>query len=172
MRKTSIGIIILCIVIGIILGVAGACGVYFLTVGEVAWQEYIETKLVPWIVTAVSAIFVIGCGVAPVIKNILAATSKFNSATSEINATIQNGKLATESIGAFETKIAEKVESVVALNAQKFQEQDERLKRIEKSFANMETITRIGFGNIPDLVRNGYAAEIANVGKEDDEEQV
>ena len=48
---------------------------------------------------------------------------------------------------------------------------DERISHIEQSTQNTERIARIGFGNMEELVKNGYAAEIEKVGKDEEQDK-
>ena len=68
MKKSKIAILF---ILGFILGVLVAAGVYFLTIGEVAWQEYVETKLIPSVVLALSAISALCVAALPIISKIL-----------------------------------------------------------------------------------------------------
>ena len=147
--------------LGFVLGALTAAGVYFLTEGEVAWQEYVETTLIPNAVLALSAIAALCIAVLPIISKIQTAVAKFNQATSDVKATAENGKKT-------DAKLAEQDEKIEAFS--------ERFDKMEKMFSdgiasvknsteNTEKILRIGFCNTEELVRKGYATEIAKVGK-------
>ena len=135
--------IFLAILIGFILGALAAVGVYFLTVGEVAWKEYVETKLIPNAVLALTAIGGLATASLPIIAKIQCAVDNFNKVTKDVNETAENGR---------------KTEG--ALN-----EQD---RRISEEFATKE-MCRIGFCNMGELVQSGYASEIAKVEADDEE---
>ena len=138
---------------GVVLGALIACGVYFLTVGDVAWQEYIEEKLAPNIVIVLSSIGTILLAATPVISKISSAVEKFKKATKDVNDTVENN-------GKNESRIARL---------------EERLGVIETTAKNTEKIVRLGFCNTSELVTKGYANEIAKVGGENegqDEEKV
>nr|DAL67680.1 MAG TPA: hypothetical protein [Caudoviricetes sp.] len=141
------------LLIGVVLGALIACGVYFLTVGDVAWQEYIEEKLAPNIVVALSSIGTILLAATPIISKVSSAVEKFKKATKDVNDTVENN-------GKNESRIARL---------------EERLGAIETSAKNTEKIVRLGFCNTNELVAKGYANEIAKVGGENegqDEEKV
>ena len=154
-------------IFGFALGVLVAAGVYFLTVGEVAWQEYVETKLIPNVVLALSAISALCVAALPIISKIQVSVAKFNQATSDVNATVENGKKTNE-------KLAEQDSKIEAFS--------ERFNKMEKLFVdnissvktaaeNSEKILRIGFCNTDELVRKGYAREIGKVGTDNEQDE-
>lgn len=130
------------LLIGLIVGALIACGIYFLTVGEVAWQEYIQEKLAPNVVIVLSSVGTILLAAMPVIGRVSAAVEKFKKATKDVNDTVENN-------GKNESRIA-------SLEA--------RLDSIETATTNTEKIVRIAFCNTNELVKKGYAKEIAKVG--------
>lgn len=134
---------------GLAVGGAIACGIYFLSVGEASWQEYIENKLVPNVVFALSGIGAICIAAIPVCKRIIDAAEKFKSATFDVNAAVTNDKKTKQELSDIEA----------------------RLIRIEQAAANTEKIVQIGFCNLDELVSKGYAAEIAKVGEEGDDHE-
>ena len=88
----------LLILLGVVLGVGGALGFYYLTVGELAWQAYVEEKLIPnsvFVLTSISSIVLLA---SPVLKKILLASDKFSKATEDINGTDKNGKQMLENV--------------------------------------------------------------------------
>lgn len=140
--------VILYILFGILLGVGGAVGFYFLTMGEIAWQEYLETKLIPNAVIVISAIGSLCVAAIPIISKVRTALDKFDKATSDIDATVQTGKHTDEALYAQNAKIAE-------LRAE--------IDHIKINTDETKEMIRIGLCNTRELVANGYAAEIAKV---------
>lgn len=161
---------ILLIVFGMLLGAGIAVGVYFLTVGEVAWKQYLEERLIPTATAAITSLLMLWGGAYPIIKKIITATNLFGKATENVNTAAQNSKQSSENLEEYKTELASQFNEVVGATNERWQEQDERLKRIERSVANTEKIARIGFGNTEELVTKGYAAEIAKVGDKDESE--
>ena len=102
MKKSKIVVLF---ILGFVLGALAAVGVYFLTVGEVAWQEYVETKLIPNVVLALSAISALCVAALPIISKIQVSVAKFNQATSDVNATVENGKKTDEKLAEQDQKI-------------------------------------------------------------------
>ncbi len=139
---------ILFILLGILLGVGGAVGFYLLTMGEIAWQEYLETKLIPNAVIVISAIGSLCVAAIPIINKVRAALDKFDKATNDINATVQTGKRTDDALYEQDAKIAE-------LKAE--------MDHIKFTTDETKEMLRIGLCNTRELVVNGYAAEIAKV---------
>lgn len=133
--------------VGIIIGALIACLVYFLTVGDVAWKEYIENEIVPNALVVLTSIGLIVSAAMPIIKRINASLGKFDKATKDVNDTVENN-------GKNEAKIAEL---------------EGRLERIEKGVERTEEIVRLGFCNNDELVKKGYAKQIAKVGQDEEE---
>lgn len=155
--------------LGVLCGAGLAIGVYFLTVGEVAWKQYLEEKLVPATTAVVSSLLLIWLGISPVLKKVINAISLFNKATDNVNATAENGEKANSSLETFKADLSQKFTEAVEAGVSNRKEQDERIKRIEQHSSNTEEIVRIGFGNTEELVTKGYAAEIAKVGADNEE---
>lgn len=155
--------------LGIILGALIAIGVYFLTVGEVAWKEYVENELVPNAVLALTSIGLIVLSALPIIRKVMNAINGFNAATKDVNDTAKNGSDNAEKIENFTKEVGENLQGIADGFTESVKTLDERISRIEQSAQNTEKITRIGFGNTEELVKNGYAAEIEKVGKDEEE---
>ena len=161
MKKSKIVILF---ILGFVLGALVAVGVYFLTVGEVAWQEYVETQLIPNVVLALSAISALCVAALPIISKIQVSVQKFNQATSDVNATVENGKKTDEALAAQNDRIA-------AFEA-RFDEMEQLftngIASIKTAAENSEKILRLGFCNTEELVKKGYATEIEKVGVKDE----
>ena len=142
---------------GIIIGALIAVGVYFLTVGEVAWKEYVENSLIPNIVIALTSIGTVCVAAIPIIIKVRNAIDNFKLATKDVNDTVANN-------GKTEKKVVELEDRIAGL--------EERLGSIETSSQNTEQMVRIAFCNTDELVRKGYAKEIAKVGSNEVEEEV
>lgn len=171
MRRTRI-LFLLALLLGLVVGATAACGVYFLTVGEIAWQKYLEEELVPAATTAISAIAVIGIGISPVVKKVMSSAVKFDSATTKVNETVESGKKAVVSVERFEAKIAEKMEDVMRSTQEALREQEKRVKSVETHVENTEKMIKIGFCNMKELVTKGYASAIAKVGTENEQNEI
>lgn len=159
--------IVLLFILGFVLGALAAVAVYFLTVGEVAWQEYVETKLIPNIVLALSAISALCVAALPIISKIQVSITKFNQATKDVNDTVETGKKTDNALAEQDKKI-EAFTLKLEETAQAF---TEAVNSVKNTVQNTEQIVRIGFGNTEELVKKGYAAEIEKVGVEDEQEE-
>lgn len=136
------------ILLGLLLGIGGAVGFYLLTMGEIAWQEYLETKLIPNAVIVISAIGSLCVAAIPIINKVRAALDKFDKATNDINETVQTGRRTDDALYEQDAKIAElKTE----------------MEHIRLTTDETKEMLRIGLCNTKELVVNGYAAEIAKV---------
>lgn len=150
--------IFLAILIGFILGALAAVGVYFLTVGEVAWKEYAETKLIPNAVLALTAIGGLATASLPIIAKIQCAVYNFNKATKDVNETAENGRKTEGALNEQDRRISEEFATI-----------NERIASVEKDAKATKEMCRIGFCNMGELVHSGYASEIAKVGADNEE---
>lgn len=161
MKKTMV---LLLITIGIVIGALGAAGVYFLTVRDVPWQEYVEGKLIPNAVLAISTIGGLCVAVYPVIGRVTATLSTFKKATQDVNETVERGKATEERIAAQDRMIEDYNKRFDALERYV----DEKIETVRMATINTERIVRLGFCNTDEIVRKGYANEIEKVGREDE----
>lgn len=115
-----------------------------------AWQIYLEEKIVPGVIFAITAIGTIYIAIAPILSKVKKASGKFESATADVNTATNN----------------------TIENAKKVASLEERLDKIEKATTNTEQITRLGFCNLDELVTKGYANEISKVGGENEDGEV
>ena len=132
---------------------------------EKDWGEWVKQELVPYAVLAISAIGTIIIGVSPILAKVKKASDKFKDATNDVNGTKENGEKSIQKIESFTKDAEAKLQGIADDFSQRVKDFDERLTRIEQASANAEKITRIGFGNMEELVKNGYAVEIEKVGK-------
>lgn len=132
---------------------------------EKDWGEWVKQELVPYAVLAISAIGTIIIGVSPILAKVKKASDKFKDAANDVNGTKENGEKSIQKIESLAKDTEAKLQGIADDFSQKVKNFDERLTRIEQASVNAEQISRIGFGNMEELVKNGYAAEIEKVGK-------
>ena len=72
------------------LGVGAAAGLYYLTVGDVAWEAYLEEQLIPAAVTAGTAAVTLYFAFLPLIKKIKESGLRFDKASADVNATVKS----------------------------------------------------------------------------------
>ena len=149
------------ILVGFLIGASVAVGVYFLTEGDVSWKEYVESKLIPNITLALTTISALAIAAMPIISKVKGAVDKFDKATGDINDTVENGKKTQGALDGQDKKLSD--------FEVRFDLLEQKIEPIAKLAGDIEKIARIGFGNMDELVKKGYAAEIAKVG--DDNEQ-
>lgn len=156
MRKVKV---FFAVFIGFILGALTSVGIYFLTVGEVAWKEYAETKLIPNAVLALTAIGGLATASLPIIAKVQTAVDKFNKATKDVSDTVEKGRKTEGALNEQDKRITEE-----------FAVLNEKVASVERNTRKTKDMCTIGFCNMSELVKNGYAAEIAKVGEQDEEE--
>ena len=154
------------LLIGIVIGITACVGVYFLTQNDIAWQEYIDTKVIPNVVLALSTISALCVAAMPIITKIKATLTSFDKATQDVNGTAQSGKNTIENV----LKCKEDIQAIMDEFTLAKTEMQEALTQMQNGINNIETISRIGFGNTSELVKNGYARQIAEVGQDDTQE--
>lgn len=162
MRKTRV---VLTLVIGIVIGIMASIGVYFLTEGDVAWQEYVEVKVIPNVVLALSTISALCVAVMPLLSKIKLTLTSFDKATQDVNGSAENGKNATKTVLECKDEIKQMMKDFEVAKSQ----MQEAMIPIQQGVQNLEEIVRIGFCNTSELVKNGYARQISKVGHVDEE---
>ncbi len=162
MKKTKL---LIALVLGIAIGMLISVGIYFLTIGDIAWQEYLETKLIPNAVLALSTISALCVAAMPLLSKIKTTLKGFDKATEDVNTTAENGKNTVSNVLECRDEIKLLVEDLKTVK----QDIETAIAPIKKNTENLEKIVRIGFGNTSELVKNGYARQIAKVGNEDEE---
>ena len=162
MKKTRV---VLTLVIGIVIGIMASIGVYFLTEGDVAWQEYIEVKVIPNVVLALSTISALCVATMPLLTKIKLTLTSFDKATQDVNGSAESGKNATKTVLECKDEIKQMMNELEIAKSQT----QEAMIPIQQGVQNLEEIVRIGFCNTSELVKNGYARQISKVGHEDEE---
>ena len=162
MKKTRV---VLTLVIGIVIGIMASIGVYFLTEGDVAWQEYIEVKVIPNVVLALSTISALCVATMPLLTKIKLTLTSFDKATQDVNGSAESGKNATKTVLECKDEIKQMMNELEIAKSQT----QEAMIPIQQGVQNLEEIVRIGFCNTSELVKNGYARQISKVGHVDEE---
>ena len=146
MKKTKAFLLIL---LGAILGAGGCIVIYWLVRGDVDWMTYLQSDIIPAATLAVSTGAAIWLLAAPTVKKIVAAAKSFDMATKGVTDTADAGKESIVRLAEY-TKILEETKASI--------------ERMNAAVKDVEKICRIGFTNSDELVRKGYASEIAKVG--------
>ena len=138
---------------------------------ETDWGVWFKDKLAPIIACVVSGALTIYIAISPILVKVKKASDKFKDATKDVNKAAKDGDDNTAKIEAFVGDVGTKLQTVVDDFAKQAKALDERISHIEQSTQNTERIARIGFGNMEELVKNGYAAEIEKVGKDEEQDK-
>lgn len=148
---------LLILLLGIILGFAAAVGLYMATKGDVSWEEYLETQLIPNAVLAMSGTGSLVLVAMPIISRVNQALEKFTGATKDINTTADNGERQHKEL----EKIKEEFRDIAT-------ELKQEVKNSLEISKNTEKMVKLGFCNIDELVKKGYASKIGKVGQNED----
>lgn len=130
------------------------------------WRAFVEEKVVPWITLAVSSVVAVVAALLPLIKKIKGTSDIFEGAAEKLTDATKKSKEAREAADGARDKVLEEYESL----KKDFEEVKNGYDGMKETLARIEAVVRIGFGNTDELIRKGYANQIAKVGKEDVEE--
>ena len=165
---------ILIFILGAVIGVLGAVGVYLYTQGDVEWAVYLEEQLLPNAVLALSAVSALCVAAMPIINSVNKTLTKFDGATADVKSTVASDKRMLEAITAeraelklLESGIQAALDEVKALKG----EISAQIEPVAKSARNVEEIVHIGFEHNAEIVKSGYAAAIAKVGADNGKER-
>ena len=160
MRKAKV---ILTFLLGAVIGVILAVGVYMYTYGDVEWETYIEEELLPNAVIALTSVGAL-CGAAlPIINRVNGTLVSFDKATDDVQKTVASDERIVAEVSAYRQEIREAVSEIRSIK----EEISDRIAPVETSARNIERIVHIGFGNNKELVEGGFAAAIEEVGADD-----
>lgn len=156
MKKNKI---FLLFALGVIVGVLASAGLYFLTVGEVAWQQYVEDKLVPNVVFVATTIASLYIACSPLFAKVKAAIEKFGKATDGVCATAKKDE-----------DLMQDLRMICSDNTKLYEGLCQMKDSLEKDRAAMQmeinklnSAVRIAFCNNRELVEKGIATEIAKL---------
>ena len=147
-------------ILGFVLGAICAAGVYFATAGNVAWDVYIEEKLLPNAVLALSTISALCMAALPIVNKVQAASEKFTCAASDVNETVAGDNALAEQITACKKEFSDAISEIKDLKAHL----EKPINEVKATADNIEKVVRIGFGGNTELVKKGYVREIEKVG--------
>lgn len=149
--------VILFLTVGFLLGIAAAAGAYLLSKGEVDWQSYIENTLAPYVVAASASVGTLYIGAIPVINLVKGAAGKFHTATEKVTKTVENNEQ--------NEKVLTEYDERISAFENRFDLLDEKLLSVINLSEDARKMLLIGFCNMDELVKKGYAAEIGKVNK-------
>lgn len=120
------------------------------------WEMYIKEEIIPVVVFILSSVAAVYVAILPVLASVKKASEKFKSATKDVN------KAASET--------EQNKNDIAALGA-KMDTISAEFAAIKTGLENVQTISKIGFGNFTELIEKGYAHEIEKVGESENEEE-
>lgn len=179
-KKHGTGALILWCFITFILGAAAMCGVFYLLSEHVKvdWAEYIEGVLIPNGIAIVAAIGTSCFALKPIIDKIALVISnvidKFKQATDDVKATVASSAKSEEEVYQSRREIAELKESVeqIKLLASDIPEALQVIRETRSSVAENNEMSRLGFGSMSELVKNGAARRISDLHTVSEESEV
>ena len=158
------------VILGFLLGAASAVATYFATEGDVAWQVYLEEELIPNAVLAISTVGGLCAAAIPIINRVVATLGKFDRATADIKETTENDRALAASVEEYKAELTASVEEykselIGAIeDMQKMRDEiSETVTPLETRLANIGKMLHIAFCNSDELVKKGYAREIAKL---------
>lgn len=171
-KKHSTGILVLWCVVMFILGAFAMCGVFYALSEhtDVDWRSYIENTLIPNAIAIVAAIATALLTLKPIITSIAntvtAVIGSFKQAMADVNATVTSSAKSEAEVyesrrefNEIRAEIAE-IKECARLLPEAVAVLNETRSELEANTA----ISRLGFGSMSELTKNG-AARIITDGK-------
>jgi len=177
------------IIIALILLVIGAMAglsVYLFDEGDAALITYVEETLIPNAVLALTSVFGLAIASYPILEKITKRLADFSRATDKLERTSKNGEDLLKENEAFKEAVTEELKSLKDALTDKLSEYTKELtsahndfstlkeelikeeKAIEAGEDQIKKMLLIGLCNNSELVKKGYAREIAKVVKKDE----
>ena len=138
------------------------------------FEAFVNEKIVPYVIVAVSAVAAIYVAISPILAKIKASSDKFDTATGGLSEANAQGKAAKEQSASMLAELqaeraAQRVEQTAFENRVAAQMQS-MIDTVQNALgvANVQTreirdMVQIGFCNNKDLVERGYAKQIARI---------
>lgn len=127
------------------------------------WKAVIDEQVVPWVTLVLSSILTLYITISPILVKIKKTSDRFDNSSDKLD---ESKAVAEKAKKQLESAQAE-VESLKA----EFKEVKDGYDKMVRSLSNIEQIVRIGFENSDELVKKGYAHEIAKVGKDNEKDK-
>lgn len=127
------------------------------------WRGYIEEKVVPVVLLAVSAVTTALAALLPVLGKIKEGSTAFQEAKEDLKEATKKSKEARETVKETRKSVMKEYDVLRG----EFKGVKDGYEEMKESLANIESILRLAFENTDELIRKGCANRIAKVGKED-----
>lgn len=147
------------ILLAVVLLLAAGAVVYLYLTDPDGAQAMVDGKLIPIAIVAITTIFTIFCAVYPLLER----------ANSVIDKTERSCKSFDEAADGIESGNAQngerylRLEEAVKELSQKVESGTRAAEQNDRALSGIREMLRVGLGNIPDLVRGGYAREISKI---------
>lgn len=135
---------------GIKVGDSGEIFIFGMDTAE--FQGYLKERIIPLAVAVISAIGTIYVGISPVLNKVKNASSRFESATANVNSAAGDVKENKRYVERIEAELKNDVK-----------EMKEEYERIEGKLGEIEHVMLLAFTNSRELVSNGSANRIAKI---------
>ena len=135
------------------------------------WKEFAEAELLPKVILAISSLATAYTMFIPLVNRVKAELEKFKGATDDINATTVASLKSNKQVSEFKAEMEQRFDEYEKYMKQRLDEYGEYMGQMKKATEENASILRMGLCNIPDLVRNGTARQIAKIG-EGEKEQI
>lgn len=169
-KKHSTGTVVLWCIVMFILGAFAMCGAFYALSEhtDVDWRGYIENTLIPNAIAIVAAIATALLTLKPIITSIAntvnAVIGSFKQATADVNATVTSSAKSEAEVyesrrefGEIKAEIAEIRECAKLLP-----EALEIIKGTRSELKENTEISKLGFGSMSELTKNGAARRITD----------
>ncbi len=127
------------------------------------FKAYFEEKLIPEVVKYATIALTLFFAITPYLVKIKNGADKFAKTTDDVNTTVKTGKEIFSSVAGLAKTVDAKIEGMKSDFETKNAKRDKVIDETQLSVQRMEKMMLIAFGNTEELVRKGYAAEIARV---------
>lgn len=180
-KKTyGAGRIVFFCIIAFIIGAVVMCAAFYVLENktDVDWAAYIENVLIPNGIAIVVAIGTTCLALKPIIDKIaLVVTSvvdKFKQATDDVNATVSSSARSEEEVYQSRREISEMKQSIEDIKTlvSDMPEAMKVMRETRRGVAENNEMSRLGFGSMNELVKNGAARRITSYRGVNDESEV
>lgn len=152
------GRLIIALILGVILGIVISFAIYYLTVGDIAWGAFLKDELIPTAFIVLTSIGAISVLAMPIINRVIHTIEKFNQVTNDVNSTAEHSENTNNEIKAYEKELNQFIRVI-----------KEIVEPLPGEITDIKKMCKLGFCNSDELVEKGCAAEIAKVGKENEQ---
>lgn len=169
-KKHSTGILLMWCLVMFILGAFAMCGVFYLLSEhtDVEWRSYIENTLIPNAIAIVAAIATALLTLKPIITSIAntvnAVIGSFKQATDDVNATVTSSAKSEAEVYESRREFNE-IRAEIAEIKECARLLPEALAIINETRSELKTnteISKLGFGSMSELTKNGAARKITD----------